>query len=73
MKDLIKDILSFFVFLKYKNIWNIKDYLKKSDKESGIVATVYDHYINKKGSYIGIRSEFGNTPYFPHGIMGIFI
>ncbi len=73
MKNLIKEILSFFVFIKYKNIWNMKDYLIKNNKESGIVATVYDHYINKKGSYIGIRSEFANQPYFPHGIMGIFI
>ncbi len=73
MKNLIKEILSFFVFIKYKNIWNMKNYLIKNNKESGIVATVYDHYINKKGSYIGIRSEFANQPYFPHGIMGIFI
>lgn len=73
MKNLIKDFLSFFVFLKYKDIWNIKNYLVKNDKESGIVASVYDHYINKKGSYIGIKSQFANTPYFPHGLLGIFI
>ena len=73
MKNLIKEILSFFVFLKYKSIWNMKEYLLKNDKESGIVASVYSHYINKQGSYIGIRSSFENIPYFPHGLMGIFI
>ena len=73
MKNLIKDVLSFFVFLKYKNIWNMKEYLIKNNKESGIVATVYDHYLHKEGSYIGIRSHFENRPYFPHGVMGIFI
>ncbi len=73
MKNLIKEFLSFFVFLKFKNIWNIKDYLVKNKKDSGIIASVYSYYIEKRGSYIGIPVEFGNTPYFPHGISGIFI
>lgn len=73
MKNMIKDFLSFFVFLKFKNIWNIKEYLAKNNLESGVIATVYDHYIHKEGSYIGISSHFENKPYFPHGIMGIFI
>lgn len=73
MKNMVKNILSFFVFLKYKNIWNIKDYLVENNKESGIVATVYDHYIHKEGGYMGIRSKFAGRPYMPHGFMGVFI
>ena len=34
---------------------------------------MYSHYIEKKNSYIGIRTKFLNVPYFPHGLMGIFI
>ncbi len=73
MKDFIKDILSFFVFLKYKNIWNIKNKLVAEKKESGVLATVYDHYIHKEGGYVGIRAKFANKPYMPHGFMGVFI
>ena len=73
LKDFIKGILSFFVFLRFKNIWQLKEYLVKNKKESGICASVYSYYIEKKNSYIGIRTKFGNIPYFPHGLMGIFI
>ncbi len=73
LKNIFKEILSIFVFIKFKTIWNIKEYLVSEDKENGIAATVYSHYIDKKGSYIGIRSKFENQPYFPHGIQGIFI
>ncbi len=73
MKNLIKDMCGFFVFLKYKNVWNMKDYLVKTGKESGIVASVYDRYIHKEGGYIGIKSKFHGRPYMPHGFMGIFI
>ena len=73
MKNLIRGFLSYFVFLKFKNIWNIKEYLVKNEKESGIVASVYDYYIHKEGGYIGIRAKFGSVPYLPHGLAGIFI
>ncbi len=73
LKNIYKEILSIFIFLRFKTIWNIKTYLVKNNKESGFSATVYSHYIDKKGSYIGIRSKFKNQPYFPHGILGIFI
>lgn len=73
MKNLIKSILTSLVFLRFKNIWNIKDYLVKNGKESGIVATAYDYYIHKEGGYMGIRSKFAGKPYLPHGFMGVFI
>ena len=60
MKNMIKSMLSFFVFLKFKNIWNIKDYLVKNNLDKGIVATVYDYYIHKEGGYVGITSKFAN-------------
>ena len=73
LKNFFKCILSFFVFLRFKNIWRLKAYLVKKDKETGICASVYSYYIEKKNSYIGIRSKLDNIPYFPHGLMGIFI
>lgn len=73
LKNIIKNFLSIFVFLKYKNIWKLKEHLQKNNKEAGICASVYSYYLDKKNSYIGIRSKFSNMPYFPHGISGIFI
>lgn len=73
LKNFFKEICSIFVFIKYKNIWKLKKHLVETKKESGICATVYSYYLEKKNSYIGIRTKFDNTPYFPHGLMGIFI
>ena len=73
LKDFIKDILSIFVFLRFNNIWQLKAYLVKNNKQSGICASVYSHYIEKRNSYIGINTKFKNIPYFPHGLMGVFI
>lgn len=73
LKNWLKEIASVFVFIRFKTIWNIKDYLIKTNKRSGIVASVYSYYIEKKGSYIGIKTKIGKSPYFPHGLMGIFI
>jgi len=73
IKDMIRPICSFFVFLKYKNILNLKKYLKQNNKQSGMSASVYNAYLLKRGSYIGINAVFENDPYFPHGILGIFI
>lgn len=73
IKDVIRVICTPFVFLRFKNIWNLKKYLKDRNKQSGLCASVYNHYFLKRGSYIGINAEFKNTPYFPHGVLGIFI
>lgn len=73
LKDLIRPICSFFVFLRFKNVWELKKYLKDNNKQSGICASVYNDYLLKRGSYIGINATFLGEPYFPHGILGIFI
>ncbi len=73
IKNALKNIWGVFVFLRFKTIWNLKEYLVQNKKQSGISASVYSHYLDKKGSYIGITSKFANPPYFPHGILGIFI
>ena len=73
IKDWFKEIASIFVFLRFKNIWNLKEYLVTHHKESGLCASVYSYYLDKKGSYIGVKTQFANKPYFPHGILGIFI
>lgn len=48
LKNFIKDVLSFFVFLRFKNIWELKEFLLKNKKETGICASIYSHYIEKK-------------------------
>jgi len=73
IKNILKPLLTFFVFLRFKNIWNLKKYLKENKIQCGIYASVYSYYFEKRCSYIGINAEFENTPYFPHGVFGIFI
>jgi serine O-acetyltransferase len=73
LKRFIKNILGFIVFLRFKNIWNLKKYLKDNNIDSGINASIYYDYLDKKGSYIGHTSYFKSVPYFPHGLNGIFI
>ena len=73
IRNIIKELLSILVFLRFKNIWELKAFLIKNKKQSGIYATVYSYYIEKKNSYIGINTEFANTPYLPHGISNIYI
>ena len=73
LKKWIRGFLSFFVFLKFKNIFNLYDYLYTNNKKSGICASVYTHYCDSHTSYIGIGAKFANHPYLPHGLSGIFI
>lgn len=73
LKNWVKEIASVFVFLRFKNVWNLKKYLVKNKKQSGICASVYSYFLEKKGSYIGIKTKLDDTPYFPHGVMGVFI
>ena len=73
LKKWIRGFLSFFVFLKYRNIWNLYGYLYSNKKISGICASVFTHYCDSHGAYIGIGAEFKSWPYLPHGLSGIFI
>ena len=73
IKDIIRGICTPFVFMRFKSIWNLKKYLKDNNKQSGLCASVYNNYFLKRGSYIGINAEFDGIPYFPHGVLGVFI
>ena len=73
LKKWIREFLSFFVFLRFGNVWNLYDWLILHHKTSGLHASVFSHYTESKNSYIGIGASFGNRPYFPHGLHGIFI
>ena len=73
LKRWIRELLSLFVFIRFKNIFELYEYLYKNNKKSGICASVYTHYCDKHAAYIGIGAEFENRPYFPHGLSGIFI
>lgn len=72
-KKWIREFLSLFVFLRFKNIWNLYYYLFNNNKKTGICASVFTHYCDSHSSYIGIGAKFNGTPYLPHGLNGIFI
>lgn len=73
LKKWIREFLSLFVFLRFKNIWNLYDWLIAHGRTRGLHASVFTHYVDKQGAYIGIGAVFKNRPYFPHGLHGIFI
>lgn len=73
LKDIIKPIIYKIIIFKHKNIWNVREYMIKNNKTSGIYMSFYINYFNKKNSYIGINAKFKNKPYFPHGFSNIFI
>lgn len=72
-KKWIREFLSLFVFLKFKNIFNLHDYLYANNKISGVCASVYTHYCDRHASYVGIKTKISGHPYLPHGLNGIFI
>ena len=73
LKKWIREFLSVFVFLRFPTIWKLYDYLLTHKKDKGIAASVFTHYVDNRGGYIGIGAKFGNIPYFPHGFHGVFI
>ena len=73
LKKWIREFLSLFVFLRFKNIWNLYDWLLAHKKTRGLHASVFTHYVDRQGAYIGIGATFGSRPYFPHGLHGVFI
>ncbi len=70
---LIKPFAKVFLFLKYKNIWNMKEELKKQSTPNKMLLTVYEDYFYRYGSWIGYKSEILGIPCFPHSPIGIFI
>ncbi len=73
LKRLIKDILSFFVFLRFKDEWALMKHLETNGNKRGICEAVYDRFYEKKCSYIGVGAKFAEIPFFPHGVHGIHI
>lgn len=73
LKNFFKSILSFFVFLRFKNVMDLYEYMAAKNIRSGVLNSVFRYMCEKKGCYIGYFVRFGNRPYFPHGLNGIFI
>lgn len=68
---ILEPIILAFLFLMYKNIWNIKKYIKQ--KKSQFLIDAYDSFFARHASWIGYDSCFNGPPCFPHGYFGIFI
>ena len=73
LKRWIKEFLSLFVFLRFGNVWRLYDHILKTGRRNGICASVFCHYVDRQGGFIGIGAKFGTHPYLPHGLHGIFI
>lgn len=73
LRNWIKEILSVFVFLRFRTFWELYEYVAAKKIKKGILASVYDYQAEKRGGYVGINATFGGRPCFPHGIQGVFI
>ena len=73
LKNWIKEFLSLFVFIRFKSLMDLYDYLYEHKLQSGILSSVFQYTCEKKGCFIGYFAEFKNHPYFPHNYNGIFI
>lgn len=75
MKELlfgiIRPFLTAYALLRYGSIWGLKDHLQKHPGK--LMELTYGHYFMRKGSFVGITSQFAGMPCFPHGVQGIFI
>jgi serine O-acetyltransferase len=52
-------------------IWRLKSLCAK--RNSKLLLTFYNHYLAKRGSFIGHQSFWAGEPVLPHGPMGIFV
>ena len=73
IKNFLKEVLSIFVFLRFRTLWDLYEYLETNNIRSGVLASVFIHWVDKKAGYIGIGAKFHSRPYFPHGLHGVFI
>lgn len=73
LKNILKELISIFVFIRFSSFKEIYEYLFNKKKDSGIVATVFSYQLEKKNSFIGIGAKFEEWPYFTHGYSNIFI
>lgn len=70
---ILKPILKLIYFIKYKNIWRIKEELKKQNSPNSMLHFIYEDYFYRYGSWIGYNCDMDGIPCFPHYPIGIFI
>jgi len=68
---LLRPFLELYIRARFGSYWALKDYLQ--GHRSKLLRLCYDHHFMKLGSFIGIGSQLGGVPYFPHGCVGVFI
>ncbi len=73
LKGWLKEILSFFVFLRFPTLWDLYEYISRKNITGGVLTSVFTYQVDKRCGYIGIGATFQGRPYFPHGLHGVFI
>lgn len=63
----------FWVRLFYKDIWVLRNKIRKQKKYTGWKVMLYKYYWTSFGSFVGLGAEFEDVPIFPHGPIGVFI
>lgn len=73
LKCWVKELLSLFVFLRFSTLWELYEYISSHNIIGGILTSVFTYQVDKRAGYIGIGAKFHGTPYFPHGLHGVYI
>lgn len=73
LKRFIWNIVSVFVFLRFRTVWELYEYIYEKKLTKGILVSVFQNCVDAKGGYVGLGAKFHSRPYFPHGLHGIFI
>ena len=63
---------TFLVYLLYGDFWTLRRICIKHPKNK-IRNSLYYHYLEHYGSWIGLGAKIQSPPIFPHGMIGIFI
>ncbi len=69
---LFRPVLLRYLLWRYGGIWGLKEHLRTTVPAHYSVQA-YEYYFTRLGSWIGHRAQFGGTPCFPHGPVGVFI
>lgn len=82
LRNLIIVILKFFTILRFRDLWDFKQYLYENchvnktlypQAFASLLIDCYKQRMEKEGGYIDYRTFFAGKPIFPHGFQGIFI
>jgi serine O-acetyltransferase len=69
-------IIIYHIFWKYEgDFWKIKcelDHSTEGNRKKKFLMA-YNKFMDRHGSMIGYKAKFEGRPYFPHGVMGVFI